>query len=517
VNGDRFERDLRRALESMTPTRAPDRLHRVVDSIPTGAARSRLTRPGWGVVAAVVGGLAMATVVIGIVGLGRNRPTTTATGSASASFDIAALNPRRFASDPRMAVCLDPTDDVFRSFDDVLAAFELTPVSDYRKHLAIGYVGSLASSSSSGLVVIARSAYPPPPISGPFFPGSSPSAIPAPTPLLGFHAVCVGVSGHTDPIRIGNVADRDLILPPKSASITGPVASRYALLDGTLGEIFAMTWDERSHSLWLLTTSRRLVRVDANGHTISWPLPSGRFLQPQPSIQGGLTVQPVPVADYYFDATDLAVDDSGAVWIAAGYGLVRFDPATGKATLREFPSKSTTIELDNGGWLSGIATEGEDVLVARDGSADLLRISADLRDRGSIRLPQDATHVTGIAVSGERIFVAKRGIQPSVLILHPDGRVVGNGAGITVPRSIRPAPGGNVAFFPTWSTFPEGELVRSDGTSVPLVIPIEPVGGQWGFFNNRLLVATDWRGRTWYAGRESGGEILVVEATPDAK
>src|SRR5205823_2493697 len=136
-----FERDLRRALESMTPTRAPDRLHRVVASIPNRAARSRLTQPGWGVVAAVAGGLAMATVVIGIVGLGRNRPTTTATGSASASFDIAALDPRRFASDPRLAACLDPADDVFRSLDDVLAAFELTPVSDYRKHLALGYMG----------------------------------------------------------------------------------------------------------------------------------------------------------------------------------------------------------------------------------------------------------------------------------------------------------------------------------------------------------------------------------------
>lgn len=440
-------------------------------------------------------------------------PTSEEATPTSAPTPMSSVDPVQFAEDPRLAACLVP-ETPLASFSDVLAAFELPHAADYRTHLEIGFDGPLAESTEPALVLVARSAYPPltrhPPT-------TAPATVP-PTPTPGFHDVCVSIQGRKEPVQLGNVADSDLFLPPASAPQAGPLARRFALLDLSLGEIAAMTWDASSHVLWLVTIrtgpTARLVRIGTDGQTASWELPGGPDLQPEPTIQAGLQVPTVPAADYFFGYASVVVDSSGAVWVAAAYGLVRFDPAREHAELRVFPEPAATqIENVRGRWLSALAADGDGVLVARNGVSSLLRVDSVLADAGSIRLPQGLTHATGLVATESGIFLAT-GNQ--VFILGRSGTLQTSVPVVAPLRALQPTLSGGAAVLPTGAVGDPGVRIEPSGQTTTLVVPMEPVSRADTDFNQngRVLTATDWTGRTWYAERQGGGEILVVDAPP---
>jgi hypothetical protein len=514
MDDERFERDLRIALRGLAPDRAEDELHQRVAAIPTTVTRRRPAAVAWPGLA----GVAMVAAVLVVAITLRPSPASPAASSppaavASPTPSPVNLEPAQYANDPRLHACLR-TGPALSSLDDALYAFELPRARDYRTHLRIGYLHALATSDQPALVVVARTSNPrlhrsPPMIS----PTSTPSQVPETVP--GYRAVCVGIADRDDPVDVGDVADADLVLPPAEGEVIGPLAARHALLDRRFGEIFAMTWDPVSAALWLVTGDRQLVKVGADGATQGWPLPSGPELQPEPAIQAGLIQPTVPTADYYFRRLDLAVTSDGAVWIAAGHGLVRFDPATETSQLRAFPSDPTILEGETGRWLSAVAADGDDVLVAVNQTADLLRVSPDMADGGTIPLPADALDVAGLTVSDGHIFVGAHASFPNVLVLNRSGSVIGSGSAFLASRSMRVAPGGRTAILPTNNVGEDGQLMSPDGTSQRLVIPVEAVASaEYEFHGNGgVLVATDWTDHTWYAER-GGLEILVVDGVP---
>ena len=303
------------------------------------------------------------------------RPTTVVTESPSPTID---LSPSQFASDPRMLACEQVG---HRTLADVMYAFELAHGKDYRSNLQIPVVPSLASAEQPALFVLFKTG------DSTSSSGGDPPLIFTPSP--GERSVCVGLTGIANPVYITNVEPAEIVLPPAAAP-AGPIASVYA---DTKRPLSAMAWDETRQSLWVVTWNTgpngELTRVGLNGSTQSWSLPNGPDLQIQPKIQAGLDQGTQPAARYDWTATDIVVDGEGVVWIAAGYGLVRFDPATGKSRLKVFPEPDLTklYVLDGGSWMSAIAADGDGVLVARNGNRQLTRVNESLAEAGTINLP----------------------------------------------------------------------------------------------------------------------------------
>ena len=526
----RFERALRTALHGMAPAAAGGQLRQRVEAIPREARRYTPAAIVWRAAAGAAVAAVAAVLVLGLLPRATPPVTTTspiadatAAPSSSPTAISADLDPSTYATDPRLHACL--RDDrffgtLFGSVSDLLYAFELPMASEYRAHLpGIGYRGDLANSDDPALVVVARSAYPPQEVSPPFaFFGTPPESVPTPepTPVPGFRAVCIGLGGGRA-VDLGNVADEDIVLPPDVAPVAGPTASRFALLDDGWGEIAAITWNPWDQALWVVTTGARLVRVSADGSTIEhWVLPTGPDLQPEPTIQAGVIQPLTPTADYFFDRVDLIATSDGAMWVAAGYGLVRFDPATQTAELRSFPADPTILEGPEGHWLSAIAADGTDVVISVNQESVLRRVAPDLGDVGTIPLPSDAVEAYGLAVSGDAVYVGLQGSIPNLLVLNREGTVTASGSAYVTPRSLRPAPDGRAALLPTAGLEQPGELFSSDGTSRRLTVPLEAVA----IFSpgvsdvGRALVATDWSGHTWYTERRGGYEILVVGEQP---
>ena len=412
------------------------------------------------------------------------------------------LNPGQFASDPRMLACEKAGD---RTLDDVLDAFQLAHGKDYRANLEIPIEPDLASAEQPALVVVFKTGDPWPISGAAPMPGTT---FVEPSPPPGVRSVCVGLTGVKDPVFILNVDESKIILPPASAP-PGPIAGVFA---DTKDALAAMTWDASRQSLWIVNwktaPTAQLTRVGLDGKSESWPLPNGPNVQLQPEIQGGLIVQPMPAAWYGWDATDVVVDGEGKVWIAAGYGLVRFDPDTGKSQLRTFPeSDATKVYLDGGHWLSAIAADGDGVLVARNGESALLRINESLGDAGTVTLPSSWTDVRGIAVLGDRILA---GGTSGLGLFDRSGGQLGQASVAVQFASLRPISSDKAAVLPTTFGDSKATLVDQSGAIIATVaIPMEPIRANVEY--DRLVVATDWTNHVWY-GRWGDAPIYLVQA-----
>jgi hypothetical protein len=447
-------------------------------------------------------GLAAAIAVVAIVAatvrLVVLRPA--GPGSPSPTTDLSLV---QFAKDPRMLACEQVGD---RTLNDVLSAFELAHGKDYRANLEIPVEPDLASAEQPALVVVFKTGDPWP-ISGS---APNPGTTVAPrSPPPGVRSVCVGLTGVKDPVFIINVDESKIVLPPASAP-PGPIASVFADTNSVLA---AMTWDASRQSLWIVTwntgPTAKLGRVGLDGKSESWPLPNGPNVQLQPEIQGGLIVQPMPAAWYGWEATDVVVDGEGKVWIAAGYGLIRFDPDTGKSQLRTFTeSDATKVYLDGGHWLSAIAADGDGVLVARNGESTLTRIDESLADAGTIALPSNWTGVRGISVLGDRILA---GGVSGLGVFDRTGVQLGQASVSVQFASLRPMGSDRAAVIPTKIGDSAATVVDQSGAVIgTVVIPMEPIRANDVY--DRLTLATDWTNHVWYGEWDDYFPVYLVEA-----
>ena len=415
------------------------------------------------------------------------------------------LSPVQFAKDPRMLACENAGG---RTLDDVLYAFELAHGRDYRANLEIPVEPDLAAAEQPALVVVFKTGDALPIFMPPQMPGTSELPLDL-SPPPGVRSVCVGLTGVKDPISITNVDESKIILPPASAP-AGPIAS---VFDDTKRALAAMAWDAGRQSLWVVTLGSgpdgQLTRVGLDGKSQSWPLPNGPNIQPQPEIGGGLIVQPMPAAWYGWDATDVVVDGQGTVWIAAGYGLVRFDPDTGKSQLRTFPeSDATKVYVDGGHWLSAIAADGDGVLVARDGESALTRIDESLADSSTVTLPSKWTGVRGIAVLGDRILA---GGTSGLGVFDRTGGQLGEASVAVQFASLRPMSSDRAAVIPTEIGDSVATVVDQNGAVVGSVaIPMEPISSNDAY--HRLTLATDWTDHVWYGEWDGDAPVYLVEA-----
>ncbi len=485
---DNFEADAAAGLKELGAADpvVVERLLRTVGSLPDRSRRPALRGMGGAQrilgLAAAIGLVAIIAATLGMValrpagpGASKIGPTEPASAVATVSAVVTAspgptsdLSPARFASDPRLLACEKAGN---RTLDDVLYAFELAHGEDYRANLEIPIEPDLASAEQPALVVVFKTGDPWPISGSAPMPGAT--FVP-PSPPPGVRSVCVGLTGVQDPVFIINVDESKIILPPASAP-PGPIAGVFA---DTKNALAAMTWDASRQSLWIVNwntgPSAQLTRVGLDGRSQSWPLPNGPDLQPQPVIQGGLIVQPMPAAWYGWEATDVVVDGQGKVWIAAGYGLIRFDPDTGKSQLRTFTeSDATKVYLDGGHWLSAIAADGDGVLVAREGESALVRIDESLADAGTIALPASWAGVRGLAVLGDRILA---GSFSGLGVFDRTGVQLGEASIAVQFASLRPMDSDRAAVIPTKIGDSKATVVDQSGAVIgTVVIPMEPI------------------------------------------
>jgi hypothetical protein len=387
-----------------------------------------------------------------------------------------------------------------RHLADVLYAWELSHGRDYRANLIVPVQPLLASATESALVVVFKTG------DSLSSSGGNPPLIVTPPP--GSHTVCVGPSGTGEPTLILNLAESNLVLPPASAPIG--VTARVAVASNRA--LSAMAWDSSRNALWVVTWKSgpdgQLTRVDADGTTKTWAVPNGPAMQIEPMIQGGLQVPAMPVAWYGWDATDVVVDSRGEVWIAAGYGLVRFDPATGRSQLRALPeSDMTQVYLDGGGWLSAIAADGDGVLVARHGDHVMRRINETMSDAGTINLPGNWTDIRGIAVLGDRILA---GGPAGLGAFDRSGRQLATSATSVAYGSLQPAGPERVAILPVSIGDNAAVLVDPNAAgSGTITLPMEAIADN--FASHRLVATTNWKDRVWYGEWGNGQPVYVVD------
>src|SRR5207245_2398930 len=100
-------------------------------------------------------------------------------------------------------------------------------------------------------------------------------------------------------------------------------------------------------------------------------------------------------------------DASGAVWFNTdGYQLIRLDPVTGAITSLHLALKVPGTNWQNGGtWISAIAPDGVDVVIARRNVPYLTRVNGSMRVGGTIPLPAPFAGSDGLALSGPDLFV----------------------------------------------------------------------------------------------------------------
>jgi hypothetical protein len=492
--GDIFEADAAAGIKKLgaADPAVVERLQGTVTSLPDRRRRpafrsvvSARRMLGLGTAIAVVAIIA-ATLVLRPAGPGSPSPTT----------DLSLV---QFAKDPRMLACEKAGD---RTLNDVLSAFELAHGKDYRANLEIPLQADLASAEQPALVVVFKT-------------GDSSSSIGGNPPLVftpppGTRSVCVGLTGVKDPVLITNVDESKIILPPAS-SPPGPIAGVF--FANTRAALAAMAWDASRQSLWIVNwetgPTAQLIRVGLDGKSESWPLPNGPNIQIQPVIQAGLVQPAMPAAWYGWDATDVVVDGEGKVWIAAGYGLVRFDPDTGKSQLRTFTeSDATKVYVDGGHWLSAIAADGDGVLVARNGESALTRVDESLADAGTITLPSSWTGVRGIAVVGDRILA---GGASGLGMFDRTGVQLGQASIVVQFASLRPMGPDRAAVVPTTIGDSVATVVDRNGAVVGTVaIPMEPIRSNLGY--DRLVLATDWTNHVWYGEWDDEAPVYLVEA-----
>lgn len=164
-------------------------------------------------------------------------------------------------------------------------------------------------------------------------------------------------------------------------------------------DYYALAVDDATHALWAPVLEDdgpgALERVDTRTLAVqSWPLPatgySGQFER-------------------------IAVATDGAVWIGAGYTLIRFDPTTGAsrslalplAVPGELPSATDRSNIMAGTYISALAAEGTGIVIARANVPYLARFDASLTQTQTLPSPAGPNVVWDMAIgSGGSMYLA---------------------------------------------------------------------------------------------------------------
>jgi hypothetical protein len=410
----------------------------------------------------------------------------------------AGLDPSRFAGDPRMLACEKYGD---RTLSDVQYAFELAHGRDYRANLRLPVQPDLAGAEEPALVVVFTTGTPLHSIGG-----DPPVAF---TPRPGARTVCVDMAGLQYPLLLNNLDPSEIVLPP-APQPTGPIAGVFA---DTKRVLAAMAWDAGSKSLWVVDSfagwSGLLTRVGLDGSTQHWALPNGPHVQLQPAIKAGAEQPAGLTASYDWNATDVVVDGQGKVWIAAGYGLVRFDPATGKSQLKVFAElEMSKVYAPGGRWLSAISADGDGVLVTRDGDPAVYRVDESLSVTTLFTLPSRWIGLAGIAVVGDRILVGDDNVDAA---FDRNGKQIAQGTSTVTYGSLRTISANRAVILPTAIGDTEATVIDQNCAAVGrITIPMEPI--QAGDTYNRLVLATDWISHVWYGEWDETWPVYLVQA-----
>jgi hypothetical protein len=488
---DRFDSDVAAGLRELgaADPLIVDRVRRSIGNLPDPARRpyARIVSVGMRSLVGLAGVIAVAATLS--FWLAGSPARTPATGASLAQF----------ANDPRMLACERAGG---RTLADVQSALALDHGKDYRANLLIPVQPELASAEEPALLVVFTTG------DSSTSAGGSPPLVFTPPP--GSHTVCVGLTGVADPVVIRNLDAAAIVEVPAPAP-SGPKAGVFA---DTKRPLAAMAWDESRQSLWVVTWNTgpngQLNRVGLDGSTQSWPLPNGSDVQIQPEIQAGLQQPAMPTAWYGWDATDVVVDGQGDVWIAAGYGLVRFDPATGKSQVKSFAESDPTkvYVVDGGHWISAIAADGNGVLVARNGDASLVRVNEALGDAGTITLPSDWTGTKGLAVLGDLILAGGTG---GLGVFDRTGaRLAETGVAVQY-RSLRPMGANRAVVLPTTIGETKATEVDDRGAAIgTIALPMEPIQANLAY--KRLIVAANWTDYIWYGEWDAEQPVYFVKA-----
>lgn len=410
----------------------------------------------------------------------------------------ATVQPAQVAADPRMLAC---EKNSTRTIDDVMEVFELSHGRDYRTYLRVPVQPDLMSADQPALVVVFKTG------DSSFSSGGNPPLEFTPPP--GAHTVCVALTGAATTVFLPNLA-APAIGPLPGTEPSGPVATVFARLNRSVA---AMAWDPGRHALWMVTwrsySDGRLSRVGLDGSVQNWALPGGPNVQSSPAIQAGLVQPEQPLAWYGFDATDIVVDGQGIVWVAAGYGLVRFDPSTQKSQLKAFgESDPAQMYGEFGHWLSAIAPDGAGVLVAFNGESRLVHVDESLAELETITLSPSHTGVCGLAILGDQVLVGERN---AVTVFDRSGKQMGEAGGGVGYRLLKSASADRAVVLPGAVGDATATVLGLNGAYLgKIAIPMEPL--QTYLAQHQLLVATDWSDHVWYGDWNDESPIYMVQA-----
>jgi len=179
----------------------------------------------------------------------------------------------------------------------------------------------------------------------------------------------------------------------------------------------------------------------------------------------------LPELTYRGMFSQVIVDGSGAVWVYGdGYNLVRFEPETGTLKSYAFPLEVPGTDWANGGtWVSAIAADGDGILVARSQVPFIVRLGPALTVTKTIDIPSSFAGATGLAVSGDHLFMTEGTMNQHVARFSLAGvlerrfplsadRLTPLGDGVVARHDLTPGSGAS-------------EILDADGSIVDVIAP----------------------------------------------
>jgi len=370
----------------------------------------------------------------------------------------------------------------------MLYALPLAHGWSYREVLpGLGFVPQLDFADGAALLVVYTGISPlrpgPPGGPGPIGPHTVHSPTPSPVPTLapGSRDVCIA-AGDPRPTIYEDVPFG--AFHPERASLTArsvPAAGQAHVVARLKASTSSLAWDAVRHVLWF-TVQRRdtdtaLYRLDPVTREMSrWPLP--------PTEGNGFTDQ-------------VAVDATGAVWFDQyGYTLYRFDAQTQRLASLAFSH--------TGMWISGMATDGGDVFLAREDTPSVTRVDAGMHVADSIAISREYAGASQIALLGDRLllggnttyglFTLSGQLVRTLAITRVSGVIGGPDRLLTDPRGRATV----------WQG-PFAALIDASGARVAEVsfafdLPLGPFADTYEYASSPRpeSLATAWDGRVWY-------------------
>jgi len=207
-------------------------------------------------------------------------------------------------------------------------------------------------------------------------------------------------------------AVREFTIPSRA-----PAAGTLATLEASFnvaGDIYDLAYDSQRDSVWyaIFGDVDKVFQIRLKDlQTFSWDLPS---------------------TDYDGGTSKVGVAGDGSVWVTEPYQLIRLSPEKNtEQTLKFSPQDPGALPnaLDPGNpvpgtWISAIAFQAADAVVARNNVPFLMRVTAEMNVAGTVALPPGYDGAYDIAVEQDGTIYATRdwANSPSaVMIISPGG------------------------------------------------------------------------------------------------